>query len=95
MALMTHARSAAIAGVAMVLAATTVGAQTFLCNPEVAGQLSYQASRRCECRFFAESKAHGTPSGYRWDCNILHTAAAARKSRPRSNPSTTAICPRP
>ena len=63
--------STRIAIVALALLSNPAGAQTFLCTPEVAGQLSCQASRQCECRFFTENKMKGTPAGYRWDCNIL------------------------
>ena len=60
-----------ITAVLLVFLAIPANAQTFLCTPEVAGQLSCQASRQCECRFFTENKMKGTPAGYRWDCNIL------------------------
>lgn len=63
--------STRIAIVALALLSPSAGAQTFLCTPEVAGQLSCQASRQCECRFFTENKMKGTPAGYRWGCNIL------------------------
>ena len=59
------------AAVALALFASPLAAQIFLCTAEVAGQLSCQASRQCECRFFNENKMKGTPAGYRWDCNIL------------------------
>ena len=65
----------------LVLGAALVAAWTILpaaaeeaviprCTSEVAGSLSCQVNVACECRYYHASVAHGTPSGYRWDCGI-------------------------